>query len=113
MKSVLDVTKINEAEDVYRVTLFSKGGKDVTVDFSNLDLKNGSNYKIYDIENPEKIVKSGKFAGDGKIVFSMSLTDLEMPLHNTITKKTPNNFGVFMIKFEKKLSFFERLFGRF
>lgn len=113
MKSVLDVTKMKASEDVYRVTLFSKEGKNVTVDFSNLDLKNASNYKIYDIENPEKIIKSGKISNNSKFEFPMNTRDLEQPLHNQIAKKTPNNFGVYMVKFEKRLSLFERLFGKF
>jgi parallel beta-helix repeat protein len=113
MKSVLDVTKISETEYSYRVTLFSKEGKNVTIDFSNLDLKNASNYKIYDIENPEKIIKSGKISTDSKLEFPMNTKVIEQPLHNQIAKKTPNNFGVYIVKFEKKLSFFERLFGRF
>lgn len=113
MKSVLDVTKIKDSEDTYRVTLFQKEGEDVSIDISNLDIKKGSFYKIYDIENLNKVIKSGKIVDGSKIVFSMKLSDLEMPLHNQNAKKTPSNFGVFMIKFEKKLSFFERLFGRF
>lgn len=113
MKSVLDVTKINETEDVYRVTLFSKEGNNVSIDFSNLDLKNASTYKIYDIENPEKIIKSGKISNSLKLKFPMNVSDLELPLHNTKAKKTPNSFGVYLVKFEKKLSLFERLFGRF
>jgi hypothetical protein len=113
MKSVLDVTKMNASDDVYRVTLFSKEGKDVSVDFSNLDLKNGSTYKIYDIENPEKIIKSGKISNESKLEFPMNTTVIEQPLHNHIAKKTLNNFGVYMVKFEKRLSLFERLFGKF
>jgi hypothetical protein len=46
-------------------------------------------------------------------VFPMNVSVFELPLHNQIAKKTPNNFGVFFIKFEKKLSFFERLLGKF
>jgi parallel beta-helix repeat protein len=113
MKSVLNVTKISDSEDTYRVTLFQKEGKDVSVDISNLDIKKGSSYKIYDIENPNKGIKSGKVVNDSEIVFQMNASVLELPLHNQIAKKTPSNFGVFIIKFEKKLSFFERLFGRF
>ena len=113
MKSVLDVTKIKESEDNYRVTLFQKEGEDVSADISNLNIKKGSTYKIYDIENPDKIIKSGKMSSDGVIVFPMNVSVFELPLHNQIAKKTPSNFGVFMIKFEKKLSFFERLFGEF
>ena len=112
MKSVLDVTKINDSEDAYRVTLFEKEGKDLTVDFSNLAVIKGSSYKIYDIENPDKMIASGKISDDKKITFSMKLSNLELPLHNQKAQKTPNNFGVFIIKFEKKLSFFERLFGK-
>ena len=113
MKSVLDVTKIKDSEDNYRVTLFQKEGEDVSADISNLNIKKGSTYKIYDIENPDKIIKSGKMSSDGVIVFPMNVSVFELPLHNQIAKKTPSNFGVFFIKFEKKLSFFERLFGEF
>jgi len=113
MKSVLDVTKMKASEGVYRVTLFSKEGKDGVVDFSNLDLKNGSTYTIYDIENPEKIITSGKISNDSKLEFPMNATVIERPLHNQLAKKTPNNFGVYMVKFEKRLSLFERLFGKF
>ena len=113
MKSVLDVTKIKDSEDNYRVTLFQKEGEDVSADISSLNIKKGSTYKIYDIENPDKIIKSGKMSSDGMIVFPMNVSVFELPLHNQIAKNTPSNFGVFMIKFEKKLSFFERLFGEF
>lgn len=113
MKSVLDITKIGGSENTYRVSLFQKEGEDVLVDFSNLELKKGSSYRIYDIENSDEVIKSGKVNNDVKIKFTMKTSALEMPLHNQKTKKTPNNFGVFIIKFEKKLSFFERLFGRF
>lgn len=111
MKSVLDVSKFKDSKNEYRVTLFQKEGKDVLVNFSRLDLKKGSSYKIYDMENRYKIIKSGKLGSEGKVIFPMNSSDLEMPLHNSIAKKTPNNFGVFMIKFERKRSFFERLFG--
>ena len=112
MKSILDVTKISDSEDLYRVTLFQKEGEDVSVDFSSLNIKNGSSYSIYDIENPNKIIKSGKVVNDSKVKFPMNLYDLEKPLHDQKTQKTPSNFGVYMIKFDKRLSFFERLFGR-
>jgi parallel beta-helix repeat protein len=113
MTSVLDVTKIKETEEVYRVTLFQKEGKEALVDFSNVDLKKGSTYTIYDIENPEKSVKSGRLTSDGKIVFAMNTSNFERPLYNQVANKTPSNFGVFLIKFERKLSFFERLFAKF
>jgi len=101
MKPVLDITKIDDSEETYRVSLFQKEGEDVSVDFSNLELKKGSSYKIYDIENPDKTIKSSKVSSDGKVKFSMNTSVLEMPLHNQKAKKTPSNFGVFVIKFEK------------
>jgi len=112
MRSILDITTIDKSENSYRVTLFQKEGKAITVDFSHYNIKKGSTYKIYDIENPNKVIKSGKVSKNSKILFSMSSTFLDMPLHNQNAKKTPSNFGVFMIKFEKKLSFIERLFGK-
>jgi parallel beta-helix repeat protein len=113
MKSILDVTKINDPKDTYRVTLFQKQGEDVRVNASNFNAKKGSTYKIYDVENPNKIIKSGKISNNSAIAFSMNPSVLEMPLHNDKAKKTPNNFGVYIIQFERRLSFFERLFGRF
>jgi parallel beta-helix repeat protein len=112
MKSVLDISKLSNSDDTYRLTLFQKDGKNVSVDFSDMNIAEGSDYKIYDLENPNKIIKSGKISNDNKITFTMELSQLEMPLHNLKAQKTPNNFGVFVIKFEKKLSFFERLFNR-
>ena len=113
MRSVLDITKISDIQNSYRVTLFQKEGEDVSVDFSNFKLKKRSLYKIYDIENPDRIIKSGRISNNRNVKFPMSNSVLEMPLHNKKAKKTPSNFGVYIIKFEKKLSFFERLFGRF
>lgn len=111
MKSILDITKTNKSDNLFRVTLFHKEGKDITVNVSKFNIKNLRTYEIYDIENPNKIIKSGKVVDNGNIIFSMKTLQIEKPLHNQVAIKTPNNFGVYMITFEKKRSFFERLFG--
>ena len=70
-------------------------------------------YKIYDIENSHKVLKSGEITKTLKVSFPMNLTNFEKPLHNTLAIKSADNFGVFRIEFEKseKKSFFKRLFG--
>lgn len=112
LNSVLDITKIKNSKNVFRITLFHKEGQNISVDFSNLGIIKGSSYKIFDIENSSKIIKSGKISKRPKITFPMNLDYFEKPLHNEKAKKTPSNFGVYIIKFEKKNSFFESLFGK-
>ena len=112
LKNVLKVTENEFKKNSYRVILFNKYGKDVIVNFSKFDISNGSTYKIIDIENRKKVIKSGTVNKDAKITFHMSLKDFENPLHNNKAIKTLDNFGVFIIEFKiKKRSFFERLFN--
>lgn len=112
LKNVLNITKNEYKDNNYRVVLFNKNGKDVTVDFSKFNISKGSTYNIVDIENLTKIIKSGKIDKGGKIVFPMNLKSFEKPTNNTKAQKTLNNFGVYIIEFKmEKRSFFERLFN--
>jgi len=112
LKNVLNVTENKFKKNTYRVVLFSKEGKDVVVDFSKYNISKGSTYKIVDVENRKKVIKSGKVDKDAKITFPMNLKDFEKPLHNIKAKKSLNNFGVYVVEFKmKKKSFFGQLFN--
>ncbi len=98
----------------YNIALLDKNGNDVTVDFSNYGIEKGMTFKIYDIENRKRVVKYGEVTTELKIKFPMGLKQFEMPLHNTVTTKSAENFAVYRIEFEgqkKKKNFFGRLFG--
>ncbi|MFD2915878.1 right-handed parallel beta-helix repeat-containing protein [Psychroserpens luteus] len=103
MKSTLNISKNEFAQNEYRVTLFQKEGQSVVIDFSEYNLKTGSSFKIYDVENPKAILKSGILQEDGNIVFPMDNSNFEKPLHNTKAQKTLSNFGVFTIEFENSI----------
>ena len=112
LKNVLNITKNEYKDNNYRVVLLNKNEKDVTVDFSKFNISKGSTYNIVDIENHNKVIKSGKIDKGGKIVFPMNLKSFEKPTNNTKAQKSLNNFGVYNIEFKmKKRSFFERLFN--
>lgn len=100
MREVVSINKYQNKAQAYKVVLFQKEGRDVSVNFSKSDLKTGLNYRIYDVENPNVIVETGKLPEDLKITFPMHLTDFEKPLHNKSAQKTLSNFGVFVIEFE-------------
>jgi hypothetical protein len=109
---VLTINQLSTNDKVFNIALLEKEGNDVTVDFSDYNIKKGMTYKIYDIENRKVVVKSGKVDKNLKINFPMSLSAFEMPLNNTIAKKSADNFGVYRIVFkEKKKGFFGRFFG--
>ena len=111
LKSVLNITKNEYKDNSYRVVLFNKKGKDVEVDFSKFDIPKGSTYNIIDIENHNKVIKSGNVNKSKKIVFPMALISFEKPTNNTKAQKSLNNFGVYIIEFKtKKKSFFKRWF---
>ncbi len=100
MRSIISVAKYQHRTDTYKVVLFQEDGNDVLVDFSKPDVKAGLNYRIYDAENPNVILKTGILPEDLKIMFPMQLTEFEKPLHNVSAQKTVSNFGVFIIEFE-------------
>lgn len=111
---VLKIQKLSSRPNEYNVALLEKNGNDVIVDFSNHNLKKGTSFKIYDLENRNEVVKSGTISKDKKITFPMSLKDFELPLHNTVAAKSADNFGVYRIVFEektKKRDIFKRFFG--
>ena len=111
---VLKVVELKTKKNHFNVGLLQKEGNDVTVDFSEFDIEEGTSYKIYDIENKNVVAKSGKISNDMKITFPMGLKAIEKPTHNTMATKTSSNFGVFRVEFEtpkKKEGFFKRFFG--
>ena len=103
MKSILNVTKNEFNQNEYRVTLFHKEGQPVSVDLSKYNLKIGSSFKVYDVENLNAVLKSGTFSNDGTILFPMDTQNFVKPLHNTKAQKTLSNFGVFIVKFENDI----------
>ena len=102
MKSVVSVTKFLHKALTYKVVLFQEDGNEVIVDFSKSDIQVGLNYKIYDVENPNVTLKTGKLSEDFKITFPMQLTEFEKPLFKISAQKTLSNFGVFVIEFEDR-----------
>jgi parallel beta-helix repeat protein len=113
-ENVLKVVPLITNSNHFNIALLDENGENIIVDFSNYGIEEGMVYKIYDIENRNVVVKSGKTGKDLKIEFPMGLKTFEMPLHNSIAKKSSDNFGVFRIEFKpapKKKGLFERLFG--
>ncbi|MDP5081574.1 MAG: hypothetical protein NWP87_02880, partial [Winogradskyella sp.] len=110
---VLKVQPLSTNPNHFNVAILDKNGNAVTVDFSKEDIEEGMTFKIYDIENRSVPIKSGVVEKDLKIIFPMDLEAYEMPLHNKLTIKSANNFGVYRIEFEtsEKKNFFERLFN--
>lgn len=111
---VLKIQKLSSRPNEYNVALLEKNGNNVTVDFINYNIKEGSTFKIYDIENRNVVLKSGKLSGDKKITFPMTSSAYEKPLHNTIATKSAGNFCVFRVEFEapkEKRGLLNRIFG--
>ena len=100
LKNVLSISANAQKPNSYTVALFNKQGNDVEVDFSDYNIPIGTTYKIYDVENRHAIAASGIIDKNNKIIFPMTLTTFEKPLHNDKSKKTESNFGVFIIQFE-------------
>lgn len=98
LPSVLGISDCGQKR--YRVSLFSKQGQDVLVDFSKFQISKGVTYKIYDVENRNVILKKGMVNEDLVVEFPMNVKAIEKPLYNTTAKKTLNNFGVYFIEFE-------------
>lgn len=100
LENVLKLTKHKGSSTKFHVALFHAEGNNVPVDFSEQNVKANSLYRIYDLENPSVIIKTGVLAEDNKVTFPMGLTRFKKPLHNSVAKKTLSNFGVFEIEFE-------------
>ena len=109
---VLKIAQQSQKPNSFNVALFNKQGIDLEVDFSEYKITKGSAYRIYDAENRNEIAASGIVNDSKTIVFPMSLTKFEQPLHNSTATKTLSNFGVFIIEFDEgKTSSTEELNG--
>ncbi|WP_299364597.1 hypothetical protein [Winogradskyella sp.] len=111
---VLKIEKLNSKPNHFNVVLLEKEGKDVMVDFSQLNIGKEASYKIYDIENITVVIKSGRLSEEAKVKFPMGTSEFEKPLHNAKASKSANNFGVYRIVFEEtknKEGFLKRFFG--
>ncbi len=93
LDNVLDITKSEYKTNSYRVVLFNKEEQDVVVDFSEYNIQKGSKYTITDVENLDRVLKTGTLAEDAKITVPMQAV-------NPTETKTLNNFGVFIIEFK-------------
>lgn len=100
LEPVLQIAQHSQKPNTFNVVLLNNQGDDVKVDFSKYKVTKGSSYRIYDAENRNEILVSGIVNDSKKVVFPMNSNKFEMPLHNTNTKKTPSNFGVFMIEYD-------------
>jgi len=109
LNNVLNITKSEYKADQYRVVLFNKLEQNVAVDFSRFEIKNGNTYTITDVENLENVLKSGVLNEDSKIIVPMQAI-------NPSEIKTLNNFGVYIIEFNKpeinkKVGFVSKFFN--
>lgn len=120
LENILHVSQNSQNKNKFTLALFNAEGKEVTVDFSEYNITGKQTFKIYDLENPKVVLKTGALSEDFKVTFPMQLSEFEKPLHNSLAKKTLSNFGVFSIEFEsqkvaetstKKLNFFDRFLG--
>ena len=108
LNSVLDISPNEYDNNKFRIVLFDKNENDVTVDFSEYGIAKGTSYIIKDVENYSEILKSGILGNDKKIVFPMKLNKNDK-------NKTFDNFGVFIIQFNKpetteKVGFLSKFF---
>lgn len=109
LPSVLDIDKNPYKENTFRVTLFSKAENDILADLSEYNLPLNSRYEIRDVENYYRILTTGHLDESSKIVLPMKV--------ERYPSKTLNNFGVFIVSFEKptpteedSIGFFKNLF---
>jgi hypothetical protein len=100
LENILHVSQNGQHKNKFTLALFNAEGNDVTVDFSEYNIQAKQTFKIYDIENPNVVLKTGRLSEDFKVIFPMQLTEFEKPLHNVSALKTLSNFGVFRIEFE-------------
>lgn len=100
LNGVLGLYERMQEPNTFNLALFDKQGGEVVVDFSGYAVSKGSAYKIYDVENRTVVVRSGVLGDDKKVTVPMSAIAFERPLYNQKTRKTPSNFGAFVIAFE-------------
>ncbi|NRA93990.1 MAG: right-handed parallel beta-helix repeat-containing protein, partial [Psychroserpens sp.] len=82
LKPVLKISRNAQKSGDFFVALYQKQGQPVSVNFNSYNIEAGTSYTIYDVENPNVILKEGKLSDDQEIVFPMQLKELEKPLHN-------------------------------
>lgn len=87
IESTLSISKIEHKDNVYRVTVFNKEGKDVIIDFSGHQIKLGSTYVIKNIETDE-VISSGIFKKSKTVTAPMGTYNGTFP-----------NFGVYYVDF--------------
>ncbi|TXD85274.1 hypothetical protein ESY86_01660 [Subsaximicrobium wynnwilliamsii] len=100
LDKMLHLSQQSQNKKLFSVALFNAEGEATTVNFSDYQLKKGTHYQIYDVENPETILKSGMLSEAKEVQFPMQSAAFQKPLHNTSAKKNLSNFGVFRIVFE-------------
>jgi len=116
----LDSIKITKNEynpNQYTVVIVNPSNlEDVIVSFNDFglagsgDIQQNAQYKLRDVENYHAVVDEGTINSSFTVSIPMNLPNFEAPLkpldtEGTLsdgTKKTPNNFGVFIIEFENK-----------
>lgn len=86
--------------NTFTLALFDEHANDVTIDLSGYNLSEQSNYKIYDVENPDEVLVSGQLNSVKQLVVPLNNTTFQKPRHNNSAKKTLNNFGVYLVKFD-------------
>lgn len=102
LEPILYVSQNSQFKNKFNLALFNNKGDDVVVDFSEYHIAENSTYKMYDVEYPDVVLKSGRLTPDFKIIFPMQLAEIERPLHNTLAQKTLTNFGVFILEFDQE-----------
>lgn len=100
IQQVLKLSELKSKPNHFNVALLELNAKDVLVDFSNYEIKPGTPYEIYDVENRNVMLATGKLNETKKIKFKMELSDFDKPLHNSVSTKSNNNFNVFRIVFK-------------
>ena len=96
LNPVLHISRHSQDKNTFNLALFNKDGNEVDVDFSVYGISAKQKYRIYDVENPKVVLKSGTLPDDYRVSFPMQLSEIERPLHNTKAKKTLSNFGVLL-----------------
>ncbi|MDX1470487.1 MAG: hypothetical protein R3213_03245 [Flavobacteriaceae bacterium] len=93
------ITEFYENPLKFKVSILSPYSSTPLVDFGPFEVKKGTHYKIWDVENPSEVLTEGELKEDKKIEFNLASENFEMPLHNDQAQKSLGNFGVFIIEF--------------
>ncbi|WP_411767736.1 right-handed parallel beta-helix repeat-containing protein [Winogradskyella sp. A3E31] len=95
-EAVLKLLQIEGQSNEFLVNLFDPNAKEVTIDFSKFYGLKGQTFKVYDIENADKILKTGQLSDDLKVKINMAAAYSANPS----AQKSLANFGVYRIVFE-------------